>query len=80
MNILNKTIKFEEVSGKLFKITISDAERTESVPLLMEDFQIETFKEMMSELKFEENVPFNYFKSVVSGCAKYAMRNLMLTS
>ena len=76
MKILDKTIKFEKTQSGLYKIFVSDKEKEESIPLLIEDHQITVFEEMMKELKFKEEVSFSYFKNIVSGCAKIAMRDL----
>jgi hypothetical protein len=74
IQILDKVVKFKETSMKgLFKIFVSDKEEEESIPLLIEDHQIKAFEKMLLETKFDLNMPFSYFKLIVSGCAQYAI-------
>ena len=74
IQILDKVVKFKETPMKgFFKIFISDKEDEVEIPLLMEEHQIKIFEKMLQETKFDLNMPFYYFKLIVSGCAKYAM-------
>ena len=77
MVLSDKAVKFEkDPRTDLFRIAILDKGNEEKIPLLMEGHQVETFKEMLKEIKFDENMPSGYFKLIVSGCAKFAMRAL----
>lgn len=76
IQILDKVVRFEETPIRgLFKIFVSDKGVEESIPLLIEEYQIKTFKKIILDTNFDLNIPFTYFKLVISGCVKYAMKN-----
>jgi hypothetical protein len=67
----NNEVSFEEHSTGLCQAFIDGI----SIPLLFEKQLINEIVFTLKELRLDENIPFEYFKQIVSGCIKIHMNS-----
>jgi hypothetical protein len=65
-------VVFEKFLSGYRPIVIGKDE-TRKIFLYMQDKQVELYEVMLSKIKFKEDVSFDLFVMIVSGCAKYSI-------